>query len=148
MDNKSNLQTAMEILGEQMQDGKLELTIVQVVQLLQNNATREDLSHLDTKIDNSTDKLEAKIGKLEAKFDKLEDKYDAKFDRLSAEIKQMGENLERKINESHNKLESKLSRLTRILITVSVALGGASWYICTHIYQIMDILHILSKPSI
>lgn len=97
-----------EVVNKLMQNGDIKLTATDILQLLQHGATREDISRLDTKIDNSTEKLEVKIDKLEAKFDKLEDKYDAKFDKIDEKF----DKLEAKFDDKFDKLLEKIDNFT------------------------------------
>lgn len=150
----NNLNDAMGRFKTMIENGDIQLTAVEVVQLLQHAATREDISSLDDKIESKIERLDTKI---DDKFDKLDKKIDDKFDILVSKIdainsrfgdtdgKTVSKHISNEINNSTDKITSKLSKLTSILLTVSGGLAIAIWYIATHIDKIIDILHILSK---
>ncbi|RTL11266.1 MAG: hypothetical protein EKK54_08030 [Neisseriaceae bacterium] len=81
---------AVETIKTMVNKGELNLSAMEIVQLIQHGATREDISRLDNKIDKSVDKLDDKIDrsvdKLEAKINAVESRIEAKIDKLEAKM--------------------------------------------------------------
>ncbi|MBX9866049.1 MAG: hypothetical protein K2Y14_03985 [Burkholderiales bacterium] len=119
-----------DAIGKIMSSENINLSKVELIQLFQHAATREDIQNVLSEMRLERDKNDKRWEKNNERWEKNNEKILDKFDALETKL--------------ITKINSKIGNLNKILITIAIGMGGALWYICTHIDIIIDILHKLS----